>query len=168
MNKQITIADLNEELIDTLNGMNALITALVQRAGIPEQDVKVISFQASAGYQRAKAKMEQEKANRESYKEDLEAMAAWALDAHYMFADAKEWAKAADIEWMVIVDRNGSEHGRAHTLRYKEPTQAELLKALDAYGKWVNSTNPQYAGHRARAQKVLPHIKKKLAALLVA
>lgn len=168
MNKQITIADLSEEILDALNAQSAVISLLAQRLGLSDSDMKTVRYQSSAAFQRLKAKVAKDKANREAYEEDREQMNAWALDARYMFADAKEWAKAADVEWLVIVERNGSEHGQPHGLIYREPTQAELLKALDAYGKWVNSENPQYAGHRARSQKVLPHIKKKLAALLSA
>lgn len=168
MNKLITASNLSEELLDTLNAMNALITTLAKRAQMSDRDVQTIRFQSSAAHKRLAAKIAQDQANRQAYEEDKQAMAAWALDARYMYANATEWAKAAAIEWQCIVERAGSEHGRAHGLVYREPSQAELLKALDEYGKWVNATAPKSAGHRARALRVLPHIKKKLAALLVA
>lgn len=166
--KQIKIEDLSEEMLDVLNAQAAVISLLAKRLGLTDSDLKAARYQSSAGFKRLQAKVQKDADNRQAFKEDQEAMAAWALDAKYMYANADEWKKAADVEWLVIVERNGSEHGQPHGLRYREPSQAELLKALAEYGKWVNSENPQYAGHRARSRKVLPNVKKKLAALLVA
>ena len=168
MKNKVTITDLSETLIDHLNAQQAIITELAKRTHITEQEMETIRHQSSAEYKRKMAIAAKRIADLTAYKEDQGQMAAWVESARFLFTNATEWAKAADAEWLVIVDRNASEHDRPHSFSYREPTQAELLEALKHYQQWEHTTNPHYANHRAQALKVLPVIKKKLAALLVA
>lgn len=83
-------------------------------------------------------------------------------------SNAKEWGKAAATEWLVICERNGSEHGRDHSFKYHEPTQDELLEALKDLEGWSRATEEHNKDRREHAQRTLPKVKAKLAALLTA
>ena len=159
MNK-ITIADLSEELLDVINGQRAVINKLAELAGLSSGQVRVL--------QRAKAAEAKAKANREAYEEDHQQMAAWVYATRFDFTNAKEWNKAAATEWLVICERNGSEHGRDHTYKYHEPTQDELMEALKDLEGWSRATEEHNKGRREHAQRTLPKVKAKLAALLTA
>lgn len=167
MNK-ITIADLSEELLDVINGQRALINELAERAGLTSAQVQTIQMDASQRHQRAKVAAAKAKANREAYEEDSRQMASWVYATRFDFNNAKEWGKAATTEWLVICDRSGSEHGRDHTFKYHEPTQDELLEALKDLERWSRATEEHNKDHREHAQRTLPKVKAKLAALLTA
>ncbi|MBL0600273.1 hypothetical protein [Aeromonas dhakensis] len=167
MNK-ITIADLSEELLDVINGQRAVINKLAELAGLSSGQVRVLQMEASQRHQRAKAAEAKAKANREAYEEDSHQMAAWVYATRFDFNNAKEWGKAAATEWLVICERNGSEHGRDHTYKYHEPTQDELLEALKDLEGWSRATEEHYKDRREHAQRTLPKVKAKLAALLTA
>lgn len=167
MNK-ISIADLSEELLDVINGQRALINELAERAGLTSAQVRVLQMEASQQHQRAKAAEAKAKANREAYEEDSHQMAAWVYATRFDFNNAKEWGKAAATEWLVICERNGSEHGRDHTFKYHEPTQDELMEALKDLEGWSRATEEHYQDRREHAQRTLPKVKAKLAAMLTA
>ncbi|HHQ4748441.1 hypothetical protein [Aeromonas veronii] len=167
MNK-ITIADLSEELLDVINGQRAVINKLAELAGLSSGQVRVLQMEASQRHQRAKAAEAKAKANREAYEEDSHQMAAWVYATRFDFTNAKEWGKAAATEWLVICERNGSEHGRDHTYKYHEPTQDELLEALKDLEVWSRATEEHNKDRREHAQRTLPKVKAKLAALLTA
>ncbi|MGU5690618.1 MULTISPECIES: hypothetical protein [Aeromonas] len=167
MNK-ITIADLSEELLDVINGQRAVINKLAELAGLSSGQVRVLQMEASQRHQRAKAAEAKAKANREAYEEDSHQMAAWVYSTRFDFTNAKEWGKAAATEWLVICERNGSEHGRDHTYKYHEPTQDELLEALKDLEVWSRATEEHNKGRREHAERTLPKVKAKLAALLTA
>ena len=167
MNK-ITIADLSEELLDVINGQRALINKLAELAGLSSGQVRVLQMEASQRHQRAKAAEAKAKANREAYEEDIRQMQAWVNSTRFDFNNAKEWGKAAATEWLVICERNGSEHGRDHSFKYHEPTQDELLEALKDLEGWSRATEEHNKGRREHAQRTLPKVKAKLAALLTA
>ncbi|MFQ2448184.1 hypothetical protein ACK31P_06545 [Aeromonas caviae] len=167
MNK-ITIADLSEELLDVINGQRALINKLAELAGLTSGQVRTIQMEATQRAQRAKAAAAQAKANREAYEEDSRQMQAWVYATRFDFNNAKEWGKAAATEWLVLCERNGSEHGRNHTFTYHEPTQDELLEALKELERWSRTTEEHYKDRREHAQRTLPKVKAKLAALLTA
>lgn len=167
MNK-ITIADLSEELLDVINGQRAVINELAERAGLTSGQVRTIQMEATQRAQRAKAAEAKAKANREAYEEDSRQMAAWVHASRFDFNNAKEWSKAAATEWLVICERNGSEHGRDHTYKYHEPTQDELLEALKDLERWSRASEEHNATRREHAQRTLPKVKAKLAALLTA
>ncbi|MCC0088181.1 MULTISPECIES: hypothetical protein [Aeromonas] len=167
MNK-ITIADLSEELLDVINGQRAVINKLAELAGLSSGQVRVLQMEASQRHQRAKAAEAKAKANREAYEEDSHQMAAWVYATRFDFTNAKEWGKAAATEWLVICERNGSEHGRDHTYKYHEPTQDELLEALKDLEVWSRATEEHNKGRREHAERTLPKVKAKLAALLTA
>lgn len=167
MNK-ITIADLSEELLDVINGQRAVINKLAELAGLSSGQVRVLQMEASQRHQRAKAAEAKAKANREAYEEDSHQMAAWVYATRFDFTNAKEWGKAAATEWLVICERNGSEHGRDHTYKYHEPTQDELLEALKDLEGWSRATEEHNKDRREHAQRTLPKVKAKLAALLTA
>lgn len=167
MNK-ITIADLSEELLDVINGQRAVINKLAELAGLSSGQVRVLQMEASQRHQRAKAAEAKAKANREAYEEDHQQMAAWVYATRFDFTNAKEWNKAAATEWLVICERNGSEHGRDHTYKYHEPTQDELLEALKDLERWSRATEEHNKDRREHAQRTLPKVKAKLAALLTA
>lgn len=167
MNK-ITIADLSEELLDVINGQRALINKLAELAGLSSGQVRVLQMEASQRHQRAKAAEAKAKANREAYEEDSHQMAAWVYATRFDFNNAKEWGKAAATEWLVICERNGSEHGRDHAYKYHEPTQDELLEALKDLEGWSRATEEHNKDRREHAQRTLPKVKAKLAALLTA
>ena len=67
-----------------------------------------------------------------------------------------------------ICERNGSEHGRDHGFKYREPTQDELLEALKDLEEWIRATEEHNAARREHAQQILPRVKAKLAVLLTA
>ncbi|UBH29495.1 hypothetical protein [Aeromonas enteropelogenes] len=167
MNK-ITIADLSEELLDVINGQRAVINKLAELAGLSSGQVRVLQMEASQRHQRAKAAEAKAKANREAYEEDSHQMAAWVYATRFDFTNAKEWGKAAATEWLVICERNGSEHGRDHTYKYHEPTQDELLEALKDLEVWSRATEEHNKGRREHAERTLPKVKAKLTALLTA
>ncbi|KRV81988.1 hypothetical protein [Aeromonas veronii] len=167
MNK-ITIADLSEELLDVINGQRALINKLAELAGLSSGQVRVLQMEASQRHQRAKAAEAKAKANREAYEEDSHQMAAWVYATRFDFNNAKEWGKAAATEWLIICERSGSEHGRDHTFKYHEPTQDELLEALKDLEVWSRATEEHNKGRREHAERTLPKVKAKLAALLTA
>lgn len=167
MNK-ITIADLSEELLDVINGHTALIDELAARAELSDEEVQTIKLDVSQRYLRAKEAADKAKADRKAYQEDLHEMAAWVRSTRFDFNNAKEWNKAAATEWLVICERNGSEHGRDHTFKYHEPTQDELLEALKDLEGWSRATEEHYKDRREHAQRTLPKVKAKLAALLTA
>ncbi|MDH0237852.1 hypothetical protein [Aeromonas caviae] len=167
MNK-ITIADLSEELLDVINGQRAVINKLAELAGLSSGQVRVLQMEASQRHQRAKAAEAKAKANREAYEEDSHQMAAWVYATRFDFTNAKEWGKAAATEWLVICERNGSEHGLDHAYKYHEPTQDELLEALKDLERWSRATEEHNKGRREHAQRTLPKVKAKLAALLTA
>ncbi|WP_429194373.1 hypothetical protein [Aeromonas veronii] len=167
MNK-ITIADLSEELLDVINGQRAVINKLAELAGLSSGQVRVLQMEASQRHQRAKAVEAKVKANREAYEEDSHQMAAWVYATRFDFNNAKEWGKAAATEWLVICERNGSEHGRDHSFKYHEPTQDELLEALKDLEGWSRATEEHNKGRREHAERTLPKVKAKLAALLTA
>lgn len=167
MNK-ITIADLSEELQDVINGHTALIDELAKRAGLSEEEVQTIELDVSQRYLRAKEAADKAKANRKAYQEDIRQMQAWVNSTRFDFNNAKEWGKAAATEWLVICERNGSEHGRDHSFKYHEPTQDELLEALKDLERWSRATEEHNKGRREHAQRTLPKVKAKLAALLTA
>lgn len=167
MNK-ITIADLCEELQDVINGHTALIDELAKRAGLSEEEVQTIELDVSQRYLRAKEAADKAKANRKAYQEDIRQMQAWVNSTRFDFNNAKEWGKAAATEWLVICERNGSEHGRDHSFKYHEPTQDELLEALKDLERWSRATEEHNKGRREHAQRTLPKVKAKLAALLTA
>ncbi|MBL0679985.1 hypothetical protein [Aeromonas dhakensis] len=167
MNK-ITIADLSEELLDVINGQRAVINKLAELAGLSSGQVRVLQMEASQRHQRAKAAEAKAKANREAYEEDSHQMQAWVYATRFDFNNAKEWGKAAATEWLVICERNGSEHGRDHTFKYHEPTQDELLEALKDLEGWSRATEEHNKDRREHAERTLPKVKAKLAALLTA
>ncbi|MFM5157443.1 hypothetical protein ACEUAT_00325 [Aeromonas veronii] len=167
MNK-ITIADLSEELLDVINGQRAVINKLAELAGLSSGQVRVLQMEASQRHQRAKAAEAKAKANREAYEEDSHQMAAWVYATRFDFTNAKEWGKAAATEWLVICERNGSEHGLDHAYKYHEPTQDELLEALKDLERWSRATEEHNKDRREHAQRTLPKVKAKLAALLTA
>lgn len=167
MNK-ITIADLSEELQDVINGHTALIDELAKRAGLSEEEVQTIELDVSQRYLRAKEAADKAKANRIAYQEDIRQMQAWVNSTRFDFSNAKEWGKAAATEWLVICERNGSEHGRDHTFKYHEPTQDELLEALKDLERWSRANEEHNKGRREHAERTLPKVKAKLAALLTA
>lgn len=167
MNK-ITLADLSEELQDVINGHTALIDELAKRAGLSEEEVQTIELDVSQRYLRAKEAADKAKANRKAYQEDIRQMQAWVNSTRFDFNNAKEWGKAAATEWLVICERNGSEHGRDHSFKYHEPTQDELLEALKDLERWSRATEEHNKGRREHAQRTLPKVKAKLAALLTA
>lgn len=167
MNK-ITITDLSEELLDVINGQRAVINKLAELAGLSSGQVRVLQMEASQRHQRAKAAEAKAKANREAYEEDSHQMAAWVYATRFDFTNAKEWGKAAATEWLVICERNGSEHGRDHTYKYHEPTQDELLEALKDLEVWSRATEEHNKGRREHAERTLPKVKAKLAAMLTA
>ena len=167
MNK-ITIADLSEELLDVINGQRAVINKLAELAGLSSGQVRVLQMEASQRHQRAKAAEAKAKANREAYEEDSHQMQAWVYATRFDFNNAKEWNKAAATEWLVICERNGSEHGLDHAYKYHEPTQDELLEALKDLERWSRATEEHNKDRREHAQRTLPKVKAKLAALLTA
>ncbi len=167
MNK-ITIADLSEELLDVINGQRAVINKLAELAGLSSGQVRVLQMETSQRHQRAKAAEAKAKANREAYEEDSHQMAAWVYATRFDFTNAKEWGKAAATEWLVICERNGSEHGLDHAYKYHEPTQDELLEALKDLERWSRATEEHNKDRREHAQRTLPKVKAKLAALLTA
>jgi len=167
MNK-ITIADLSEELQDVINGHTALIDELAKRAGLSEEEVQTIELDVSQRYLRAKEAADKAKANRKAYQEDTRQMSSWVNSTRFDFNNAKEWNKAAATEWLVICERNGSEHGRDHTFKYHEPTQDELLDALKDLERWSRATEKHNKGRREHAERTLPKVKAKLAAMLTA
>lgn len=167
MNK-ITIADLSEELLDVINGHTALIDELAARAELSDEEVQTIKLDVSQRYLRAKEAADKAKADRKAYQEDLHEMAAWVRSTRFDFNNAKEWNKAAATEWLVICERNGSEHGRDHTFKYQEPTRDELLDALKDLERWSRATEKNNKGRREHAERTLPKVKAKLAALLTA
>lgn len=164
----ITIAHLSEELLDVLNGMNAVISTLAEKAGLSSSQVRMIQMEASQKVQRAKVKAEKVKADREAYNEDSHQMASWVHATRFDFDTPEDWAKAAAIEWECICERNGSEHGRGHEYSFKAPTQDELLEALQEFQQWSRATEPHNAPRRAHAIATLPKVKQKLAVLLAA
>lgn len=168
MSKQITIADLSEELLDVINGQRALINILAERAGFTSGQVRQIAMEASQRTQRAKAAAVIAKANKEAFEEDKQQMIAWVYATRFDFDNEKEWDKAATIEWQVIVERNGSEHGLHHPYNYKAPTQDELLAAMKEFEQWSRATEAHNTARREHAQATLPKIKAKLAAVLTA
>lgn len=167
MNK-ITLTDLSEELQDVINGHTALIDELAARAGLTYETVQTIQMDVSQRHQRAKEAAAKAKANRKAYEEDTRQMQDWVYATRFDFNNAKEWGKAAATEWLVICERNGSEHGRDHTFKYREPTQDELLEALKDLEGWSRATEKQNKGRREHAERTLPKVKAKLAALLTA
>ena len=167
MNK-ITIADLCEELQDVINGHTALIDELAKRAGLSEEEVQTIELDVSQRYLRAKEAADKAKADRKAYQEDIRQMQAWVNSTRFDFNNAKEWGKAAATEWLVICERNGSEHGLDHAYKYHEPTQDELLEALKDLERWSRATEEHNKDRREHAQRTLPKVKAKLAALLTA
>jgi DNA polymerase III delta prime subunit len=167
MNK-ITLADLSEELQDMINGHTALINELAARAELSDEEVQTIKLDVSQRHLRAKEAADKAKANHKAYQEDLHEMAAWVRDVRFDFSNAKEWGKAAATEWLVICERNGSEHGRDHTYKYHEPTQDELLEALKDLERWSRATEKHNKGRREHAERTLPKVKAKLAAMLTA
>ncbi|MCE9957880.1 hypothetical protein [Aeromonas rivipollensis] len=167
MNK-ITTADLSEELLDVINGHTALINELAKRAGLPHEEVQTIKLDVSQRHERAKEAAAKAKADRKAYEEDLHEMASWVRSTRFDFNNAKEWGKAAATEWLVICERSGSEHGRDHTFKYHEPTQDELLEALKDLERWSRATEEHNKDRREHAQRTLPKVKAKLAALLTA
>lgn len=168
MNK-ITIADLSEELQDVINGHTALIDELAKRAGLSEEEVQTIELDVSQRYLRAKEAADKAKANRIAYQEDIRQMQALGptLPASTS-AMRRSGGKAAATEWLVICERNGSEHGRDHTFKYHEPTQDELLEALKDLERWSRANEEHNKGRREHAERTLPKVKAKLAALLTA
>ncbi|WP_323954043.1 hypothetical protein [Aeromonas caviae] len=167
MNK-ITLADLSEELLDVINGHTALIDELAARAELSDEEVQTITLDVSQRYLRAKEAADKAKADRKAYQEDLHEMAAWVRSTRFDFNNAKEWNKAAATEWLVICERNGSEHGRDHTFEYQEPTRDELLEALKDLERWSRATEKHNTGRREHAERTLPKVKARLAAMLTA
>ncbi|MEH8198243.1 hypothetical protein [Aeromonas allosaccharophila] len=168
MSKQITLTDLSEELLDVINGQRALINTLAERAGLAAHQVRQIALEASQRAQRAKLKAATDKANKEAFEEDKHQMAAWVYATRFDYDTEKSWEKAASLEWGVIVDRNGSEHGKPHPFSYKAPTQDELLEALKDLEGWSRATEDHNAARREHAEQTLPKVKAKLAAMLTA
>lgn len=167
MNK-ITVADLSEELLDVINGHTALIDELAKRAGLPPEEVQAIKLDVSQRHERAKEAAAKAKADRKAYEEDLHEMAAWVDSTRFDFNNAKDWNKAAATEWLVICERSGSEHGRDHTFKYREPTRDELLEALKDLERWSRATEKHNKGRREHAERTLPKVKARLAAMLTA
>ncbi|MFG0873458.1 hypothetical protein ACF8QD_07145 [Aeromonas media] len=163
--KKITRDDLSQDLIDHLNAQQALINALAARVALSDKEMQAIKYGASDAGQRAKAKAAEDAAHTAQYEKDVPHMKQWAHIHRFTFENAKDWEAAAATVWASIQDSNGSEHGRPHSLRYVEPTQAELMEALVEKEKQCNVKD---AVRRDAALKSLPVIKKKLAALLVA
>lgn len=168
MNKQIKPTDLSEELLDRLNGMSAVMDLLASHVGLSSGQVKLAFMEASQRSQKAKAAAIKEQENRDAYKEDLHTMKAWQHSTRFDFDTEAEWKIASDAEWLCICDRNGSEHDRPHLLQYIQPTQGDLLAALQEFQQWSNTTEERYSARRNHAIATLPKVKKKLAVLLSA
>ncbi|NDO83176.1 hypothetical protein CJP72_21105 [Citrobacter sp. NCU1] len=166
--KLITRADLSEDLIDYLNGMQATIKRLAEIAHVPPAELQLIRMESTAQHQRVKAEQARIRENRKQFEEDVAEMRAWNTYARFVYENEAGWAKGAAMEWETITGRNGSEHGQSYIGSYKEPTKKELLAAMADWERWENSENPQYVSHRTKARAVLPVIRKKLAAILTA